>query len=369
MSLIEVLDDIRSAPVPPNEETAKLQILVPILQKLGWSLTRQEIVFEYVVHGGRIDIALIGPGRIVAFIEAKAPSVDLDRHVEQVVRYAFVEGVDICVLSNGVEWRLYLPMQRGARFEERLFATLRPKQDPLEQLQSDLEAFLGKVNLVDGTAQQLAEERWTRIRRDVVLQEAIPEAWRRMLAGPDEDLLDLVGQRVDEQTGLQPTRDEVESTIGPFFAQYGPNRPTPNRPELTPRPPPPRPLDPDFGRKPLGIRLWGKYRPVGSWIRVLLLVLEALHHHHGADVFERGLSRLVNRRRDTLSRPVQIGNTGFWINRSIPIPEIYKRSYAALNALGHPSTDLAIVYDCETPYLSEPGGRDLTSPHNRRPVA
>ena len=347
MSLIEVLDNIRAAPVPPNEETAKLQILVPILQKLGWSLTRQEIVFEYVVHGGRIDIALSGPGRIVAFIEAKAPNVNLDRHVEQVVRYAFVEGVDICVLSNGIEWRLYLPMQRGARFEERQFATLRTKQDPLEQLQSDLEAFLSKTNLVDGTAQQLAEERWKRIRRDEALKKAIPEAWRRMLTEPDDDLLDLLGQRVDEQTGLQLTREEVESTIGPFLVPYDPKHQPLGAPDPTPPASPRRPADPELGRKPSGIRLWGTYRPVGSWMQVLLLVLEGLHDRHGADVFERGLSRLVNRRRDALSRPVKVGNTVFWINRNIPIPELHRRSYASLKALGHPSTDLEIVYDCE----------------------
>ena len=345
MSLTDALDDIRSAPVPPNEETAKLQILVPILQKLGWSLTRQEIVFEYVVNGGRIDIALCGSDRIVAFIEAKAPSVDLDRHVAQVVKYAFAEGVDICVLSNGMEWRLYLPMQRGVRFEERQFATLRTRKDPLEQLQYDLEAFLSKTNLVDGTAQQLAEQRWTRIRRDEALTKAIPETWRRMLTEPDQDLIDLVGQRIDEQTALQPTREEVESTLEPFLVPYNPQPPTPQPPRPKPLLPPPPTPDPDFKRKPSGIRLWGKYLPVSSWTRVLLLVLEGLHDRHGADAFEQVLSRLVTRRRATLSRPVQVGVTGFWINRSIPIAEIHRRSYASLKAFGHPSTDLETIYD------------------------
>ena len=244
MSLTEVLENIRSAPVPPNEETAKLQILVPILQRLGWSLTRQEIIFEYAIDGGRIDIALSTYDRIVAFIEAKAPSVDLDRHIGQVVKYAFVEGVDICVLTNGMKWLLYLPMQRGP-FGERLFATLRTKQDPLEQLQSDLEAFLSKANLVDGTAQQKAEERSTRIRRDAVLNKAIPEAWRRMLAEPDNDLFDLVAQRVDEQTRLRPTREEVKETLGPLIANAGPEPPSPNpthpnrpRPHVQPLMPP-----------------------------------------------------------------------------------------------------------------------------------
>ena len=75
MSLRKTLDNIRSAPDPQNEETAKLQILVPILQELGWDLSRQELLFEYPVggkKGGRIDIALLGVDRVVSFIEAKA---------------------------------------------------------------------------------------------------------------------------------------------------------------------------------------------------------------------------------------------------------------------------------------------------------
>ena len=344
MSLSEALDNIRSAPVPPNEETAKLQIVVPILQRLGWSLTRQEIVFEYVADRGRIDIALRGPDRVVAFIEAKAPGVGLGRHVKQVVKYAFAEGVDICVLTNGVEWRLYLPMQGGVRFGERRFATLRTREDPLERLESDLEAFLSKANLVDGTALQLAEARWTQARRDEALEKAIPEAWRRMLTGPDVNLLDLLCRRVDEQASLQPTREEVRRTLGRILPSYDPRPPTrPSGPD--PSVPPPETPDPDSDPKPSGVRLWGRNMPVSSWMRVLVLVLEGLHDRHGADQFERVLRRLVTRRRDTLSRPVQVGDTGFWINRSIPIPEIHRRSYASLKAFGHPPTDLELIFD------------------------
>lgn len=283
----------------------------------------------------------------MTIIEAKAPGVGLGRHVEQVVRYAFAEGVDICVLTNGEEWWLYLPMRRGVQFGERRFATLRTREDPLERLGSDLEAFLSKTNLVDGTALQLAEERWTQTRRDEALRMAIPEAWRRMLAEPDEDLLDLVGQRVDvdEQTGLEPTRDEVKSTLGPFL---GPHDSEPlTSPPSGPDPPvsPPRTPDPDSEPKPSGIRLWGRYLPVSSWIRVLVLVLEGLHDRHGADAFEEVLSRLVTRRSDTLARPVQVGVTGSWTNRSIPIPEIHRRSYASLKAFKHPPTDLELIFD------------------------
>ena len=184
------------------------------------------------------------------------------------------------------------------------------------------------------------------LQRDAELKKAIPEAWLRMLAEPDEDLLDLVGQRVHEQTGLQPTRKEVESLLQPFLVPQQDPKPPMRQPSEPNRPVSPPRLDgPDFKRKPSGIRLWGDYQPVSSWTRVLLLVLEGLHDRHGSDAFERVLSRLVTRRRDTLSRPVQVGNTGFWINRSIPIPEIHRRSYASLKAFGHPGTDLEIVDD------------------------
>ena len=166
-----------------------------------------------------------------------------------------------------------------------------------------------------------------------------------MLAEPDNDLFDLVAQRVDKQTRLRPTREEVKETLGPLIANAGPEPPSPQpyapKPSAPPRPTP----DTPFKRKPSGIRLWGKYMPVSSWIRVLLLVLEGLHDRHGSEMFEQLLSRQVTRQPDARSRPVQVGNTGFWINRSIPIRDIHKRSYASLKAFGHPATDLEILHD------------------------
>ena len=116
MSLHETLNKIRSAPVPNNEEAAKFQIIAPVLNSLGWDPFGQEVLYEYAVGGkggGRVDIALDGPDHIVGLIEAKAPGQDLSKHVDQVIGYAFHQGVDICVLTTGLEWWLYLPMEKG----------------------------------------------------------------------------------------------------------------------------------------------------------------------------------------------------------------------------------------------------------------
>ena len=107
MSLRETLERIRSNPTPDNEETARFQILGPILADLSWDPFGQEVRWEHPVGGkktgGKVDIAFQAEGRIWALIEAKAPGANLDHHVEQVLGYAFYEGVDICALSDGLQ--------------------------------------------------------------------------------------------------------------------------------------------------------------------------------------------------------------------------------------------------------------------------
>ena len=159
MSLQERLETIRSSPVPPNEESAKNKIVTPILRLLGWDPTGPEVEYEYPVGGkggGRVDIALRSPDRIVALIEAKTPGADLNSHVAQVLGYAFHEGVDICVLTTGLKWWLYLPRESG-RPSERRFAVLKVADDPVEQLLEDFNAFLSKETLVNGQAERRAK--------------------------------------------------------------------------------------------------------------------------------------------------------------------------------------------------------------------
>lgn len=343
MTLRTTLDSIRSAADPPNEETAKFQILVPILQELGWNLASGEVLFEYSVggtNGGRIDIALRGLDRVVAFIEAKAPRVDLNRHVEQVVKYAFHEGVDICVLTNGLEWWLYLPLLH-VPFEKRRFETLLIRTDPVEELEADLESFLGRGNLVSGRARELAMERWKEHEKQKTLDEAIPRVWREMLVGPDCNLVDLVSQRVHESVKIRPPKEQVASVIQRSMAPPAvPLPPSPPIPDPEPSPPYPVPRG-----RPVAVRLWGEHFSVRSWIAVLLLVLESLHGRHGADEFGRVLNRLVSGNPGKFARPLQVGSTGFYINRSIPVTEIQRRSYASLNRFNYPSSDLEILSD------------------------
>ena len=110
MSLRDTVERIRSNPPPGNEEMAKFQVLAPILADLSWDPFGQEVRWEHPVGGkkskGWADIALKADDRIWVLIEAKAPGANLNHHVEQVLGYTFFEGVSICVLTDGLLWRV-----------------------------------------------------------------------------------------------------------------------------------------------------------------------------------------------------------------------------------------------------------------------
>ena len=208
---------VRSGPTPPNEETAKFQIIAPVLQGLGWNpFSGTEVLYEHSVEtakgGGRVDIALMGDRHSVAHIEMKAPGKDLKPYVKQALRYAFDEGVYICALTTGLEWQLYLPREAGPH-KQRLFTTLNVKHDPIDQLAKDLETFLGKENLLSGRSEQRAKEVLEARRQAHHLNTKLPEIWSRMVQRPDGKLVELFIERAYEELNLRPTAEQVKAVL------------------------------------------------------------------------------------------------------------------------------------------------------------
>ena len=364
MSLHDTLNKIRSAPVPKNEETAKFHILAPVLYDLGWDSSGQEVLFEYAVGGkggGRVDIALDGPDHIVALIEAKAPGQDLSKHVDQVIGYAFHQGVDICVLTTGLEWWLYLPMEKGPP-EKRLFVTLRIAEDRIEQLSDDLQAFLGRDNLLNGQAGRKAKQVLKARHLADRMKIELPKIWKSMVDGPDEELVALVRQRAYEKLDLRPDGQQVAAVLRgspvPPVVLPGPGKPKPpvdppeppsEAPISTPKPKPRR--TPTPSTRPSGIRLWGEQYEVKYWIDVLRIVAEALHQRHGTD-FDLVLAHRskrgnphASRNPDDLRHPTQVGATGIYLDKNLNAAAVRRRAEFFMKLLGHRPSDLEILFD------------------------
>lgn len=74
-----------------NEEATKISFIQPLLEHvLGWEVVNHEEVSpEEKISRGRVDYGLKVEGKIKVFVEAKPVKADLNRHIEQAVRYGY----------------------------------------------------------------------------------------------------------------------------------------------------------------------------------------------------------------------------------------------------------------------------------------
>jgi predicted type IV restriction endonuclease len=94
----------------PNEHTTEVKYIVPLLEKLGWSVADDSLCLQYAVKSSRVDMALMAHGKPVAFVEAKRLRQDLslkDTEAAQALQYGYESGTNWCVLTNGERYEVY----------------------------------------------------------------------------------------------------------------------------------------------------------------------------------------------------------------------------------------------------------------------
>ena len=355
MTLRETLGRIAKAGKPPNEEAAKFQIIVPVLSDLGWDVYNSqgtsEVRFEHSAGGsrggGRVDIALMGrQDQCACFVEAKSPGVNLDDHVPQLLGYAFHDGVTVCVLTDGLEWRLYLPREAG-KPEARQFARLRLQEDPIEQSADDLEAFLSRDAVRSGKAERDAAKVLKRLQEESDIARRLPEIWLKMLTKPDEDLVDLVKSKVYAELRLSPSEEQVAAALSGQDV-------TPNRPASSDEPARHVPSvaksrrTPAESRKIVGATVLGFHKELRTWKGLLVLVAEQMQVRHPQDFFAKA-SQLKGRKyyhvsKDTreMIAPSEIGVSGIFIESHGSASNLTNRSHRLLELFGHSKSDLQI---------------------------
>ena len=342
MSLEECLARIRSGPVPPHEEAAKFHLIAPVLRNLGWNPDNgAEFLLEHSVGGtgGKVDIALQSDGRLFALVEAKVPYADLSQHVEQVLRYAFHEGVDICVLTTGLEWWLFLPREKG-EWAERRFAVLDLERDSVERLAEDLRAFLGKESLAKGRAEKQAK---SVLKAKLVadrLDTEIPKIWKQILGGPDDDLVELISSRVYETLSLRPEKSQVIAVLR--------DEPVPMASTAAA---PPTGASRTPSRRPVAFTLWGVRYPVSTRKAIYAQVVDLLYELH-ADAFS-GLLEPIGRRRvpfaaldpDEFWGPHQVGSSRYFIETHGNTQTFDRWTDLLLEHFGYDESDLEVHYE------------------------
>jgi type I restriction-modification system DNA methylase subunit len=93
-----------------NEEATKISFIQPFLKDvLGWEVGNQdEVSPEERISRGRVDYGLKVEGKIKVFVEAKPPKADLNKYIEQAIRYGYNrKGVPFVLLTDFEELKLF----------------------------------------------------------------------------------------------------------------------------------------------------------------------------------------------------------------------------------------------------------------------
>ncbi|MXZ07032.1 MAG: hypothetical protein F4Y75_05940, partial [Acidimicrobiia bacterium] len=367
MSLKNALEEIREASEPDNEATVKHQILVRILQELGWNtFDSSHVGYEHSVtmaHAiGRVDIALKGSTHTVAHVEAKAPRKGLDsQHVNQLLGYGFQEGVDISALTNGFEWQLYLPREAGPP-PQRLFTAFNLRIDPVDRVAEDLLTFLGRDNLISGSSKKRAKKVLQARREAERLKLQLPDIWSRMLRTPNERLVDLVIEQVYQEINLRPDPKQVTALLRgkPIVPTRGSGGSMEHLPQNGPS------GARSKGAKPVAYVLWGHRREVLSWRDILIGLLTQLYETYGDRILEvKGQRPFASYNVEDISQPKELGDTGIFINTNLTAENLVKRCHYYLEYLGHSPDDLTIETDEGESAVSAPPQPPPTSTSGR----
>ena len=190
-----------------NEASVSLGIVCRLLYALDVPIFHpQVLVPEFSLGNGQVDYALCkSPSTPAVFVEVKRVGKIDASSEEQLFSYAFKQGVQEVVLTDGREWHFFYPGGEG-QFGERKVCQLDLLEDDMTEITTRLERYLNYTAICSGDAIKA-------IRRDYNVMISLPEVWQQLLEQPDGDmseiLLESVASAVEQQTGDKPTHDQV----------------------------------------------------------------------------------------------------------------------------------------------------------------
>ncbi|MEZ5345075.1 MAG: hypothetical protein R2681_05900 [Pyrinomonadaceae bacterium] len=186
-----------------SEAQTSQAIVLPILHNLGWDIFEtNEVTPEFSVGGKRVDYALRIKSLAKAFLEIKKPTEDLEKHQEQLVYYAFQQGVRLAILTNGITWWFYLPLEEGS-WEQRKFFTIDLMEQKVGDAIEKFEDLLDKTNIENGNGYQNAKFLYDGRQKNKIIRESLPKAWEKLISEPDEMLVELLNETLERISGFK----------------------------------------------------------------------------------------------------------------------------------------------------------------------
>jgi predicted transport protein len=176
-----------------NEASTRTIIIEPMLEALGWDIRDpEEVEIEYpTVDKKAVDYALKINKKPVLLIEAKPLNDPLDdlKAATQVIGYATSDGIEWCILTNGVKWKVFKSTEKCPAPDKLTFEVsidINEKDAPPAEQIAEILNRVSKEETAKGTLDELGEQTFTdgKVRKalDKLLTDP-PRGFIKMLRG------------------------------------------------------------------------------------------------------------------------------------------------------------------------------------------
>lgn len=171
----------------------------PLLQALGWDVRDpDEVQLEYqTIDGKSVDYALKVNRKPVLFLEAKSlndPLTDV-KSIMQVVGYAANAGIEWCILTNGVTYKIYRSTEKAEAPDKLLFeVSIDPKESEDRSVYQIAEQFNRFSR--DATARGVLDE----IGEKVFTTGKIRKALDKLFLNPPDNLIRIIRSLLNDES-------------------------------------------------------------------------------------------------------------------------------------------------------------------------
>jgi len=199
----------------PNESSVSHGAVLPILQACGWDIHNPDEVHpEYSTKDNqRVDYALLSKKPLI-FIEVKHRLDPLrrDRGIEQVLDYAYKEGVPVAILTDGDTWAFYWPAASEPEYAERLAQEIQlTRMEPSEAAAVLIKYLQKSLDVSPSRLRKIVEEDFN--------ARKLPIIWEGILREPPDKLLDLI-EEIAKKDDIEVQREQVRAFLRQWLEKY-----------------------------------------------------------------------------------------------------------------------------------------------------
>ena len=194
---------------------------------------------------------------------------------------------------------------------------------------------------------------WLPVQLEQRVREEIPHAWQRIIEEPNEILIELVQEEVQDELGERPSERQVREELlaifkrerSPIIAE--PRQENPSRPLAPTTQSPAQTTSRQRGNRPKvqvrEFRLWEQTYQVRFQYEVLTRVADAMYDRHKDDFAKvLQLSRFHDER-GKCTIPHRIGDSEYFVDRNLDFEKMKLTCERLLEHFGYSADDLDIV--------------------------